>query len=329
MPNDPQVAVFGCGYWGRNLVRNLHAMGNLAMVCDPNPSAREAAGKLAPDVPVFPDYAAAIGEGRIAAVMLATPAATHAELGLACLRAGKHLFVEKPLALEVGDAERLVAAAEGAKRVLMVGHLLEYHPAVVRLQELLAKGHFGKLQYLYSSRLNFGKIRTEENALWSFAPHDVAVILRLVGARAAEATCVGGAYITPGLPDVTVSTLSFEGGVRAHIHVSWLHPYKEQRLVLVGSERMAVFDDTRAQDKLVVYDQQVEWQERVPVPKKGGVRTESLPADEPLRVECEHFVACVRKNRAPLTDGRSGVEVLRVLHACQRSLDAHGRPFPI
>jgi UDP-2-acetamido-3-amino-2,3-dideoxy-glucuronate N-acetyltransferase len=327
MPVQPQIAVFGCGYWGKNLVRNLHQMGCLALVCDPDPAALESAHAIAPGVNLSDRFETALECRDITGIMLATPAVTHHPLGLKCLQAGKHLFVEKPLALRVADARDLAEAAERAQLTLMVGHLLEYHPAVLRLRELLVAGHFGKLQYIYSNRLNFGKIRTEENALWSFAPHDVAVLLRLTGEFPEEVTSVGASYVTPGLADVTVSTLRFPSGIRAHIHVSWLHPFKEQKLVLVGRERMATFDDTHKEDKLVIYDQQVEWKERIPTPRKDGVRIEQLPSDEPLRRECEHFMQSIRDKTPPLTDARSGIAVLRVLMACQESLHANGRPI--
>jgi UDP-2-acetamido-3-amino-2,3-dideoxy-glucuronate N-acetyltransferase len=299
------------------------------MVCEPDTNAREQAKGIAPDVRLESDFNAALTDKTIDGVMLATPAETHFSLGENCLQAGKHLFVEKPLALDVRDGRSLTRIAAERRLILMVGHLLEYHPAVVRLRELLHDNYFGKVCYLYSSRLNFGKIRTEENALWSFAPHDIAVILRLVGQIPLEVTCVGGNYITSHLADVTISTLHFANGIRGHIHVSWLHPFKEQKLVLVGSDRMAVFDDTRAENKLTVFEQSVEWQDRTPVPKKGGIHAEPLPSGEPLRLECEHFVQCIRTGKEPLTNGQSGVDVLRILTALQQSLKQHGAPVSL
>jgi UDP-2-acetamido-3-amino-2,3-dideoxy-glucuronate N-acetyltransferase len=304
-------------------------MGHLSIICDPHAKAREVATEIAPEARLESDFHRAISDPDIDGIMLATPAETHFSLGIKCLAADKHLFVEKPLALDVREARSLTATAEERRLILMVGHLLEYHPAVVRLRELVSNNYFGKLQYLYSSRLNFGKIRTEENALWSFAPHDIAVILRLVGDMPLDVTSVGGSYITPGLVDVTVSTLHFASGVRAHIHVSWLHPYKEQKLVLVGSDRMALFDDTRTDGKLTTFDQQVEWQDRTPIPGRGAIHTEPLPEGEPLRLECEHFVECIRNGTEPLTNGQSGVNVLRILTACQQSLQHNGRPIAL
>jgi UDP-2-acetamido-3-amino-2,3-dideoxy-glucuronate N-acetyltransferase len=208
----------------------------------------------------------------------------------------------------------------------MVGHLLEYHPAILRLRALVGEGSLGRVNYIYSNRLNFGKIRTEENALWSFAPHDIAVILRLVGEMPIQVTCSGGSYVTPNLADVTVSCLQFSGGLRAHIFVSWLNPFKEQKLVVVGDRKMAVFNDTTPQDKLVLYDQRVDLNNRQPVLQKHGVQTIEIPADEPLRNECLHFLECVRTRQQPLSDAASGIDVLRVLQACQSSLQLNGRP---
>jgi UDP-2-acetamido-3-amino-2,3-dideoxy-glucuronate N-acetyltransferase len=208
----------------------------------------------------------------------------------------------------------------------MVGHLLEFHPAVLKLRELLAEGVLGKVNYIYSNRLNFGKIRTEENALWSFAPHDIAIILRLVGELPLEVTCTGGSYLTPNLADVTVSCLHFRTGVRAHIFVSWLNPFKEQKLVVVGDKQMAVFNDMSKDEKLVLFKQRVEFNDGKPVLQKGACENVALPADEPLRRECEHFLECVRTRRKPLTDSMSGIDVLRVLQACQNSLQLNGPP---
>jgi predicted dehydrogenase len=217
-------------------------------------------------------------------------------------------------------------AAEKHGRILMVGHLLEYHPAVLKLRELLTEGALGKVNYIYSNRLNFGKIRTEENALWSFAPHDIAVILRLFQEMPIEVTCVGGTYVTPNLADVTVSCLHFASGRRAHVFVSWLNPFKEQRLVVVGDKQMAVFNDVSKDEKLVLYNQRVEMDNRQPVLQKGESQNVVLPPDEPLRQECEHFLHSIKTRKAPLTDAASGIQVLKVLQACQVSLQLNGRP---
>jgi UDP-2-acetamido-3-amino-2,3-dideoxy-glucuronate N-acetyltransferase len=329
MNKAPHIALLGCGYWGKNLARNLHELGALRLVCDPAESGQAAATEFAPGVATSCEFNDALKSGDIEAVVIATPAETHFELAAAALNAGKDVFVEKPLALQASEGEQLKDLAQKLGRVLMVGHLLEYHPAVVRLRELIDAGELGNVNYIYSNRLNFGKVRTEENALWSFAPHDVAVILRLLGEMPVEVTCAGGSYLTPGLADVTVSTLQFQSGRRAHIFVSWLNPFKEQKLVVMGEQRMAVFNDVTAEDKLVLYDQRVDFQEAMPVLQNDGQQAIALSGDEPLRRECEHFLECVTTRRTPLTDAESGVRVLRVLEACQASLQENGRPISL
>ena len=329
MSKAPHIALLGCGYWGKNLARNLHELGALRLVCDPAESGRLTAAEIAPRVETSSEFNDALRSGDIEAVVIATPAETHFELAAAALNAGKDVFVEKPLALQASEGEQLNDLAQELGRVLMVGHLLEYHPAVVRLHELIDAGELGNVNYIYSNRLNFGKVRTEENALWSFAPHDVAVILRLLGEMPVEVTCAGGSYLTPGLADVTVSTLLFQSGRRAHIFVSWLNPFKEQKLVVMGEQRMAVFNDVTAEDKLVLYDQRVDFHEAMPVLQIDGQQAIALSDDEPLRRECEHFLECVATRNIPLTDAESGVRVLRVLEACQASLQENGRPISL
>ncbi len=324
-----QVAVVGMGYWGKNLVRNLHALDALAVVCDDDPDRRVIVEQQYPSVRFTPDFHDVLADKALDAVMLATPAATHGEMTKAALEAGKDVFVEKPLALDVVDADELIALADKHQRILMVGHILRYHPAVIRLMELVNDGALGKLEYVYSNRLNMGKIRTEENILWSFAPHDVSVMLALLGEEPTQVTCQGGAYLNTGIYDVTMSQFVFPSGVRGHIFVSWLHPFKEQRLVLVGSEKMAVFDDT-AEDKLVLYPHRVQWKGRVPTAVKAAAEADSLEPREPLRAECEHFLDCVRTRRRPTTDGSEGLRVLKVLQACHEALGvaAGGIPRP-
>ena len=328
MIETPRIALLGCGHWGKNLARNLHDLGALALVCDPAEAGRAAATGLAPGVVTESEFNVALQSGDIDAVAIATPAKTHFELAAAVLNSGKDVFVEKPLALQANEGVELSQLAGARGRILMVGHLLEYHPAVLRLRELIDSGELGDVNYIYSNRLNFGKVRTEENALWSFAPHDVAVILRLFGELPAEVTCTGGSYLTPGLADVTVSSLGFKSGRRAHIFVSWLNPFKEQKLVVMGERRMAVFNDV-AEDKLVVHDQRVDFEDAMPVLQKNGHQSISLSGDEPLRRECEHFIECIQTRRPPLTDAESGVRVLRVLEACQASLQQDGHPVSL
>lgn len=320
------VAVIGCGYWGKNLVRNFHQLGALAQVCDLTESGRTTAAQVAPGIPVVDNIADTFASD-VPAVVIATPAETHYRLVGDALRAGKDVFVEKPLALTYEQGADLVQLAGQHGRMLMVGHVLEYHPAIVRLQELVRSGALGKIHYIYSNRLSLGKIRREENILWSFAPHDVAVILRLVGAMPFEVVATGGQYLQPNIADVTVTNLLFDNGVRAHIHVSWLHPFKEQRLVVIGSQKMASFDDVGK--RLVLYDQRVEWREGEPVPVRHEGDLVPYANAEPLRLECEAFLTAIETRCPPVTDGVSGLRVLRVLQAAQRSLVLNGEPIKL
>jgi len=289
------VALLGFGHWGRNLARNFARLGALRAVSDPDPRALEAAGKAYPDARLTADWEEPIADPAVRACAIAAPAALHYELARRALEAGKDVFVEKPLALTAKEGEALVELAEKQERILMVGHLLEYHPATEALRALVAKGELGKIQYVYSNRLNLGRIRTEENALWSFAPHDVHVMLRLLGEAPVEVACQGGSYLSHQLADVTMSLMTFASGVRGHIFVSWLHPFKEQKLVIVGDRKMAVFDDTRAENKLILYPHRIDWVNRVPVARKAEGEVVTLSKQEPLQLECLHFIECVRE----------------------------------
>jgi len=263
----------------------------------------------------------------IQAVVIATPAETHFALAERALSAGKDVFVEKPLSLTYQDGARLVRLAEDQKRILMVGHVLEYHPAIVQLLELVRRNELGKVRYIYSNRVSLGRVRKEENILWSFAPHDVAVILRLMKGIPFQVSAAGGSYLQANIADVTVTNLLFDNGVRAHMFVSWLHPFKEQRLVVVGAERMASFDDVAK--RLVLYDQRVETGSGPPIHVNGSGRDVQFSDEEPLRRECEAFVQAVLTREPPLTDGTSGLRVLRVLEAAQRSLIMNGQPVTL
>jgi predicted dehydrogenase len=323
------IAVVGCGYWGKNLVRNMHGLGALKCVVESHPAARANAQQVAPGVPVLPDLAAALADPDVKGIMIATPAETHFDVARQAIEAGRDVFVEKPLTTDVAQAVKLVEIAESAKRILMVGHLLEYHPAIVKLHQLIKSGELGRIHYVMSNRVNLGKIRTEENALWSFAPHDIAVILRLVGKMPFEVVATGGCYVQPNIADVTVTQLLFDNGVRAHIFVSWLHPYKEQKLAVIGSKKMASYDDVARE--LILHDQHVDLKAGQPIPVKGeGVKVE-FPADEPLKLECQSFIDAIQTRKQPLTDGESGVRVLRILEGAQRSLVTNGNPvqFPL
>jgi UDP-2-acetamido-3-amino-2,3-dideoxy-glucuronate N-acetyltransferase len=320
----PRLAVAGCGYWGRNLIRSFHSLGALSAVCDlDRDRAAEQSGRYG--VPALP-LNAVIAMPDLAAVVLATPAETHAPLALRAIAAGKHVFIEKPLALDVVDALKVVTAAQERGVIVMVGHLLRYHPAFMMLNDLVAQGRLGRLQYVYSNRLNLGKFRREEDVFWSFAPHDISMILALTGEPPEFVSAVGQYYLHSRIADVTTTHLQFTNGVNGHIFVSWLHPSKEQRLIVVGDGGMAVFDDGEAWDrKLTLYPHRVTWHDGMPEPSRGKAITIPVPEAEPLRLECEHFVDCLRGGRQPRTDAREGFAVLRVLDAARRSMSS-GRP---
>lgn len=325
-----RVAVVGAGYWGKNLVRNFHAIGALDAICDSNRELLDALNRDYAPRKVVTAYSEILGDRSIKAVAIATPAETHADLVREALLAGKDVFVEKPLCLDVGIGRELVELARTEQRILMVGHLLWYHPAVLKLKELIRTGELGRIQYVYSNRLNLGKIRREENILWSFAPHDLSVILGLLGEMPDSVRAQGGNYLHQNIADVTISMLSFPSGVKAHIFVSWLHPFKEQKLVIVGDRKMAVFDDMEKKDKLLLYPHSIDWKNQVPVANKADACPVELEASEPLRGECEHFLDCVAARRQPRTDGEEGLRVLSVLQRCQDALEkeAHREAKP-
>ena len=323
----PEIACIGAGNWGRNLVRNFHALNALRAICDPSPVIREAMSLQYPGVSITASVADVLNDERVTAVVIATPAETHGALVKSALERGKDVFVEKPLCLSVQEGQELVRLAEQKGRILMVGHLLWYHPAVLKLKELINAGDLGRIQYIYSNRLNLGRIRREENALWSFAPHDISVILGLLEESPVDVQARGGNYLHPNIADVTVSLLSFSSGVQAHVFVSWLHPFKEQKLIVVGERKMAVFDDVERDRKLVLYPHSIEWKNHAPIPSKANGIVIDVPDIEPLHNECEHFLQCVQKRERPRTDGIEALRVLEVLKQCQQALDAV-RPGP-
>lgn len=328
MTDIARVAVLGCGYWGQNLVRNFHELGALDCVCDVNPETlRRVASSYG--VKTSPDIAEVLRDRQIDAVVIAAPAVQHYDLAKRSLLAGKDVFVEKPLSLRSAEGEELVELARKEKRILMVGHILEHHPAVLELKKLITNGDLGKIQYIYSSRLNLGKLRTEENILWSFAPHDISAILYLLDEAPLRASAQGGTYLNPPIVDTTLSTLDFASGAKAHVFVSWLHPFKEQKLTIVGTKMMAVFDDVQPQNKLVLYSHRINWHDRKPIAEKDAGQAVALHPDEPLRLECQHFLDCVRTRQRPRTDGESGVRVLEVLEGCERSLQEQGAPIEL
>jgi predicted dehydrogenase len=321
-----RVGVVGLGYWGPNIARNLAAIDGCEVrwLCDGDPSALERLASSFPRASTTTKLDELLGDGELDAIALATPVPTHAELAIAVARAGKHCFVEKPLATSAADAEAAVEAAADARRVLMVGHLLEYHPAVVRLKQLVDSHELGALYYVYGNRLNLGKLRADENALWSLGAHDVSVVLHLIGEEPDECLAHGASYVQPGIQDVVFCYLRFPSGVVAHLHLSWLDPHKERRLTVVGARRMATFDDMVVEGKLAVYDKGFDedarsWGEYIT--RSGDIFSPQIANAEPLRLECEHFVQCIREGATPRSDGRSGLRVVRVLERLQSSLE--------
>lgn len=324
-----RIAVVGAGYWGENLLRVFHELGVLYRICDFSPARLQHLAVRYPDIKMDSSFESVLSDPAVDGIVIATPAESHYELARRSLLAGKDTYVEKPLTLHCEEAEKLIDLAESRRRILMVGHLLEFHPAITRLQELIDSGELGRLEYIYSNRLNLGKVRREENALWSFAPHDISVILLLTKQMPIQVTATGGTYLQPNIADVTVSTMLFDRGVRAHLFVSWLHPYKEQRLVVVGERRMAVFDDVRPTDKLQLYDKRIDLVNGQFVVEKAPAQTISFGTDEPLLLECRHFLECIETRRTPKTDGHDGWRVLKVLEASQRSLSLNGDPVQL
>ncbi|HUU40204.1 MAG TPA: Gfo/Idh/MocA family oxidoreductase, partial [Desulfatiglandales bacterium] len=319
----PSVAVIGSGYWGKNLVRNFYQIGALKIICDKNEKIMPSIKKSYPDVEVTPEFSEVLEREDIKAVVIATPAETHYDFAKKAIQKGKHVFVEKPLALTERDGEELVKLAEEKQLTLMVGHILHYHPAILKLKELINSGEIGKIQYIYSNRLNIGKIRSEENILWSFAPHDISVILMLLEEMPSAISCSGGHYLQHNVEDVTMTTLDFPSGVKGHIFVSWLHPFKEQKLIVVGDKKMAVFDDV-SKEKLLLYPHSVEWQHRQPVAIKSEPEKVPINLTEPLKEECQHFLDCISNGQQPKTDGKEALRVLRILNNCELSLREEG-----
>ena len=312
MAKDFKVAVIGCGHWGKNHVRTFHELGALAAISDPNEAAASALSEKfsapvrAPEE-IFADAA-------IDGVVIAAPAELHAPLALDAFAAGKHVFVEKPVAVRVEDAEAMARAAEDADRTLMVGHLLQYHPVFEALRALVMDGELGRLRYVYSNRLNMGKLRTEEDALWSFAPHDISMVLSLVGEDPSDVDCVDASFLTKGVADISHVHLSFPSGARGHVFASWLNPFKEQKLTVVGEKAMAVFDDCAPwEQKLAIYRHGVEIRDGAPVAVKADAEFAAVEQDEPLKRECRHFIESAASGARPRTDAKEALSVLKVL----------------
>jgi predicted dehydrogenase len=320
----PAVAVAGCGAWGRNLVRSFHKLGALAAVCDTSAVVRSDMSSRF-GIPAL-SLDAILAAPEIQALVVATPAETHAEVALQAIQAGKHVFIEKPMALDLESAERVAQAAAARGRIIMVGHLLHYHPAFLRLRERVAQGSLGRLHDIYANRLNLGRFRRKEDAFWSLAPHDISMILALAGGTPLTVRASGGAHLQGRVAGVVRAELAFPSGVSAHIFASWLHPYKEQKLVVTGDRGMAVFDDTAPWErKLVFYPHQIAWEGGAPHPVRADAMPVAVEEAEPLLCECKHFLDCIREGGQPRTGTQDGLDVLRVLDAARQSMSS-GRP---
>lgn len=314
------IAVIGCGYWGKNLVRNFYNLGSLRIICDTDRRKKKEHKNAYPEVDFSFSPDEVYRDIHVKAVVISTPAETHFLLAKKALLEGKDVFVEKPLAMKLREAEELVSLARQKRSVLMVDHLLQYHPAIETLKQMVEKGSLGAIQYVYSNRLSIGIFRKEENILWSFAPHDISVILSLVRKMPYKVDAFGEAYLQKNVYDTTLTTLVFRHNLKAHIFVNWLHPFKEQKLVVIGTKNMAVFDD-QSNEKLVLYPHRVEWKNGMPVASKAPHKVVPINAEEPLKRACEHFIECIKTRKRPLTDGKEALKVMRVLHKAQIALE--------
>ncbi len=321
-----KIGLIGAGYWGKNLLRNFYNLGVLDTVCELDDAIIKMRKKDYPDINYVKDIKKIFNDKDLQGVVIATPAATHYDVAKQALLSRKDIFVEKPLALNVDQGEELVKIAKKEKRILMVGHILQYHPAVIKLKKIIEKGELGKINYIYSNRLNIGKLRNEENILWSFAPHDISVILMLINKFPKEVTARGGAYVQQHIYDVTMTNFSFDNNIKGHIYVSWLHPVKEQKLVIVGEKKMAVFDDT-SDKKLLLYPHnphKIEWKNQIPVARKAEAEEVKIAEEEPLKNECMAFIKSLETRKDPKTDGEEGLRVLRFLKIAEESMKKNG-----
>lgn len=313
-----KISLIGAGYWGKNILRNLYELGFVHSVFDASSERRHELKKRYPEVDFVDSIDKILENPDVIGVCIATPAATHYEISKKSLLAGKHVFVEKPLALKIEEAEELIKLAEKLGKILMVGHILNYHPAILKMKEMIKSGEIGRIYYIYSNRLNIGKLRTEENIIWSFAPHDVSVILNLIGEEPIKLRASGGSYITPEIFDVTLMDFEFKNNIRGHIFVSWLHPFKEQKLVVVGSEAMLLFDDL-TEEKLFLYPHKIKWIDgKIPVAEKAERKPIPIEKKEPLKEELKQFAKSIITGVPPYSDGREGLRVLKILNEAEK-----------
>jgi UDP-2-acetamido-3-amino-2,3-dideoxy-glucuronate N-acetyltransferase len=313
------IAIIGSGCWGKNLIRCFYELEYLSVICDTDYSKKNYFEKLYPDISFTIDYESILKNKDIKAIIIATPPSTHYELADKALTNNKDVFIEKPICLNLKDAEDLVKEANKLNKILMVGHILQYHPAIIKLKKLIDSGYLGKIYYIYSNRLNTGKIRTEEDVTMSLTPHDISVIQFLLNDIPESVFSTGGNYLQKNIADTTMTIMKFKNGVQAHIFVSWLNPFKEQKLVIVGSEKMIVFDDT-IENKLISYSHKIEWENQIPTIAKAKGEVISTEKLEPLKEECRHFIDCIQTRRQAKTDGKEGLSVLHTLLLCESSL---------
>jgi predicted dehydrogenase len=331
------LAQIGLGAWGKNLLRNFVAQPGAKMVlaCDSDTQALEAARRRYPALETCTDPQAVFARTDVQAVVIATPPATHYELAQAAIHAGQDVYVEKPLVLTRADGQRLVDAAEAAGRILMVGHIMVHHPAALKLREYVTSGDLGQIYYVYATRVNLGKVRDIENAMWSFAPHDISLIIFLLGKRPTRVSAVGQAYLQKGIADVAFVTMHFPDDTLAHIHTSWLDPHKDRNLTIVGAKKMVLFDDTQPTEKIKVFDKGVDTRQDYATYgeylslRTGDIVIPKIDTVEPLALECRHFLDSVRTRKPPRSDGKSGLDVLCILEAAQTSMDSGGTPVEL
>jgi predicted dehydrogenase len=332
-----QLAVVGIGGWGKNLARNYYQIPHcgLKYICDLQQSKLDQMSLQIPSTQVTARYEDLLEDADLDAIVIATPAPTHYELCKRALLAGKDVYVEKPFVLEVPHAEQLIELTTQTNRILMVGHLLEYHPVMTRLKEMIDTGELGDILYVYAQRVNLGTVREDENALWNFAPHDISSILYLLGKEPTDVAARGQSYLKDNVEDVVFFSLNFNDKSMGHVHVSWLDPHKIRKLTVVGNKKMAVFDDLEANEKLKIYDKGAAYNtdystfaEYITL-RFGDITIPYVKMGEPLRLECLHFLECVRERKQPLSDGMDGLRVVKVLHAAQQSLQQNGIPISI
>jgi predicted dehydrogenase len=339
MSGDQKVrlGIVGVGDWGRNLLRNFARLKEcqISFICDSDEKNLKKASVLFPYYEVSKDYQKAITQNSVDAVIVATPPDSHFQVAKEALLSGKHVFVEKPLVLDLAEGEELCRLASDKNKMIMVGHIMMYHAATRKLREYIQKGELGEVYYIYTQRVNLGKVRHNENALYSFAPHDISLVCYLLDKTPVKVSATGSSYIQDGIEDVVFVTLHFADRIMAHIHVSWLDPHKDRKVTIVGSKKMAVFDDTEASEKIWLYDKGVDskfdyttYGEYLSL-RSGDILIPKIDSVEPLESECKHFVECVREGKQPLSDGKEGLKVLRVLQAAQKSLKSGGTPVEI